>query len=492
MRDGAWKPITEIVLRNTSALSSGFGQLPEGFTMIADRRPMVSCSAGQTLPMVVAFMLVLLLMCGAVIDLGNAYRVRQALQASADAAVAAGAARLPDSSAASTAVHAYSSENGARNTIPGVQNVATTVTTDCSFGPQFCNPVNTVHLTETAKVPTYFLGVIGIDEITLTVKAGACTPCDSSPIAYDVMVVIDRTGSMCTDASSNWNNCTDLNAARNGVKDMLAFFNRDTDRIGLAVVTSGDNTSPFRHTGPPTSYTPYNTTSSTPYPCDAANPNDRNVTDKGSYYRSMGDFMVGTPAVHDNWVLAPLSNSFKNADGSINNGSQFVSTLNCLQPKYWTAIAPAIQAAHQTLTSSGNPTSKKIIIYLGDGGANSQPGAVDSDGFASLTTTWYTPTSGANGRPCMDAINRAGAAKGANIEIYSIGYDLNNGYSGSGVCLRAPNLSSESSPYTAPYTMAQMASDADNFFTPSTPTQLRETFEAIGHAITAGGTRIIE
>ena len=45
-------------------------------------------TSGQTLPLVVVFLLTLLLFCGAVIDIGNAYRVKQALQASADAAVA--------------------------------------------------------------------------------------------------------------------------------------------------------------------------------------------------------------------------------------------------------------------------------------------------------------------------------------------------------------------------------------------------------------------
>ena len=128
--------------------------------------------------------------------------------------------------------------------------------------------------------------------------------------------------------------------------------------------------------------------------------------------------------------------------------------MNCLQPKYWTAIAPAIQAAANELLTHGQSGSRKVIIYLGDGGANSQPGVVDANGNASLTQTWYTPTSGANGRPCMDAINRAAAAKSSGIKLYSIGYDLNTGYSGSGVCLKAPDLSTESAPYTAPYTLA--------------------------------------
>ena len=62
-----------------------------------------SNESGQTLPLVVAFVLVLMIMCGAVIDIGNAYRVHQQLQASADAAAAAGASNLPSAAAAITA-----------------------------------------------------------------------------------------------------------------------------------------------------------------------------------------------------------------------------------------------------------------------------------------------------------------------------------------------------------------------------------------------------
>ena len=51
--------------------------------------------SGQTLPLVAVFIIVLMITAGAVIDLGNAYRVHQQLQASADAAAAAGAGNLP-------------------------------------------------------------------------------------------------------------------------------------------------------------------------------------------------------------------------------------------------------------------------------------------------------------------------------------------------------------------------------------------------------------
>ena len=153
-------------------------------------------TSGQTLPLVVVFLLTLLLFCGAVIDIGNAYRVKQALQASADAAVAAGAGNLPNTGAATAAAHNLSAENTAKNRIVGVPNVTANITLDCSTSPNFCSPANTVHITETANIPTYFLRLIGINTITESVHSQACSPCGGLPL--DVMIVLDRTGSMCS------------------------------------------------------------------------------------------------------------------------------------------------------------------------------------------------------------------------------------------------------------------------------------------------------
>src|SRR5262245_9191147 len=55
------------------------------------RRARSSSQLGQALPLVVVFMFTILIFAGLVIDLGNAYRVQRALQASADAAAAGGA-----------------------------------------------------------------------------------------------------------------------------------------------------------------------------------------------------------------------------------------------------------------------------------------------------------------------------------------------------------------------------------------------------------------
>ena len=88
--------------------------------------------AGQTLPMILMFMVCILLFAGLVIDLGQAYRTRIQLQASADAASLAGAARFPDAASANSTAYQYSARNGSKNSIPGVPNVAVAVQTKCS------------------------------------------------------------------------------------------------------------------------------------------------------------------------------------------------------------------------------------------------------------------------------------------------------------------------------------------------------------------------
>jgi Putative Flp pilus-assembly TadE/G-like len=145
--------------------------------------------AGQTLPLVVVFMMSLLLAAGLTIDIGNAHRVKQSLQASADAA---GAGNLPSPGAAISAANSFGSQPGGRSPIPGAGAVSLQASANCATGPKFCNPANTVQVTETANIPTDFLHLIGVDNINVTVHPQACSPCGALPL--DIVMVLDRTG----------------------------------------------------------------------------------------------------------------------------------------------------------------------------------------------------------------------------------------------------------------------------------------------------------
>ena len=75
------------------------------------------------LPLIAVFMLIVVAFAGLVIDVGNVYRVQQALQASTDAAAAAGAGQLtlqypPSTANAIAQAKNFSSAKAARTRSP--------------------------------------------------------------------------------------------------------------------------------------------------------------------------------------------------------------------------------------------------------------------------------------------------------------------------------------------------------------------------------------
>src|SRR4029077_5440782 len=98
---------------------------PRGSLMSSLCSRLRNSEAGQTLPLVAVFMLIVIAFAGLVIDGGNVYRVQQALQASTDAAAAAGAGQLtlqypPSTANAISQAKAFGSSTGGKNTIAGV------------------------------------------------------------------------------------------------------------------------------------------------------------------------------------------------------------------------------------------------------------------------------------------------------------------------------------------------------------------------------------
>src|SRR4029078_12461502 len=97
-----------LVLRNPSqVVRATFG---------SHRCAPVSSAAGQTLPLVVLFMGVLIAMSGLVIDLGNGYVQKRSTQNVAGAGALAGAATIPQGTWQATA-----QQNAASNDMPGDQ-----------------------------------------------------------------------------------------------------------------------------------------------------------------------------------------------------------------------------------------------------------------------------------------------------------------------------------------------------------------------------------
>jgi Putative Flp pilus-assembly TadE/G-like/von Willebrand factor type A domain len=388
---------------------------------------------GQVIILLIVILVVLLGAAALVVDVGRAYLIKRHLQASADAAATAGALELPDQAAATTFAENYSGRDGARNDNNKLPAVTTVVTTKClSFAP--CSPVNTVVVEQTTKVPTIFARVLGIDEFTIRAKATACSPCSSRPL--DIMLVLDRTGSMCQD--SNGNNdpaCTDLQNARAGLREFVQYMDPAIHKIGLTVF-------------PP-----------------ATSGSARCNTPSSSNYNS-------TSAVYN---VVQLSNDYKIGD-NLNTSSRLVSTINCQQGGGTTAYANAIEHAQAELQSSrGRPGIQNVIIMFSDGAANTGP-------------TYYSTTSPYRRRPCAQGVSSAAAAKAAGTLVYTIGYDLDALGGGANRC-QSYTGALESPTITAYSALQQMASNIETFFNQPNPGDLTRIYTEIAAEI--GGTRII-
>lgn len=462
---------------------------------------------GQSIVLVVLAMVALLGMAGVAIDVGYALLQKRRLQSAVDLALLSGARDLPNATKAKNRAVEFVGTNFHRVTD---QAISTNATTGCMNAG--CGDHDKISLSASTETPTFFAKLFGIDDWTVSARGAACGPCDSSPFAYDVVVVLDRSYSMCLNAWGGSNGCSDLANAKAGVRELLQFFDPDTDRVSLAVLSSADTNSctgtpscpssttygrPYSHTGAGSSYSWITgSAAGSPYCNDSASPSHAYSGSNGKFYRSAGDFMDGNAANHDRWVLVSLAQgtNFKNANGTLNENSAFLNTLDCIQHKYWTPIAPAIYEATEELRLNGrtvddndNPVTK-VIVFLGDGGGTAQPMRRNNDGTPTNTQSWYTPTAGNNNRPCHDAVGQANRARSFGIQVFTIGYALGEG--DAATCRN--NSHNVESGIDAAETMEEMADDEAHFFEQVSAGDVTEIFQQIGHSIVTGGTRLVE
>ncbi len=411
-----------------------------------------SSQLGQTLPLVVVFMFTMLIFAGLVIDLGNAYRVQRALQASADAAAAGGAGELtmgypPKVGDATAAAVRYGSQAGSENPIPGVpgSDVSESVNVDCEaqagYNCTLGHP-NTVTVDETARVPTYLLKLLGFDSITLKAHAQACSPCGGLPL--DVMIVLDRTESM--NASSK------MPQAKDGIKAFLSTMDPTVDNVGLAVLP--------------------------PAPSAAA------CTDVKPWFSSSrsGTYSLAGAA----YTVVPLSNSYATTTGNLVSSSPLVSTVNCVQPGGNTAYAEALDAAYQELQKDGRPDAQKAIVILSDGAANVGPS------FLPGTSPYLT-------NPCGQGATSAGVAKAAGVLVYSIAYTATGDdcYASPGAIVNGQPVTGFRSKLESPDPGAEralqnIATDPSYFYDLPSPSSLTGIFQRIAADLAGGSSRLVQ
>ena len=395
-----------------------------------------SREAGQAVVLIVLFLAVLLGMAAMVVDVGYAYYAHRSLQASADAAALAGAQALPDAQAAEQLALDYSGAPGHRNAHQNIANVSATVTTKCVQSIPGCEPVNAVVVEQRARTRTLFAGVLGIREFKFRVKATACSPCGVKPV--DMMLVLDRTGSMCQD---HWGNhdpaCTDLRNAREGMKTFLGFFDGSTQWIGLAVL-------------PP----------ATSVGNRCSRPDTNNYNSRSAAY-----------------TIVPLSRDYVR-NGRLNPNSDLVRTIECQQGEGRTAYANALEAAQRELDRSGRPDVKDVIIFLSDGAANIGP-------------TYHSTSSPYRTQPCHQGVWSASDIKDGDTQIYSIGYDLDALNGGANKC--TSYTGADERPFITAYqALEQIASSDDAFYNQPNPGELRTIFTKIAADLAQGSSALID
>ena len=225
--------------------------------------------------------------------------------------------------------------------------------------------------------------------------------------------------------------------AKSGITTFLNFLDAGTDRVGLTLL-------------PP-----------------ATSVANRCVTGVDSNYDS-------TSSVY---TVVPLLSDFK-VNGTINNSSNLIQTLNCQNPGGVTHYALAIQSAQAELATNGRPGVQKVIVFLTDGAANTGP-------------HYFSSTSIQRLRPCQSGVNAASAVKQAGTWVYTIGYAIG----GDNCEIDRPgtnNNTLESPAITPDQALTQMASTPANYYVRPDTGQLNTIFTQIAADLSAGSSRLVD
>ena len=398
--------------------------------------------SGQALVLVAITMVVLIGFVGLAIDVGNAYLTQRELQKAADAAALAGALELPNATAAAAVAQDYGAQSGGKNPAKLVDDAAMTVTTRCvtSLG---CAPSRGIHtnviaVTEEASVPTYFAKLLGFDSFDVSAKATACSPCAAKPL--DIMLVLDRTGSMCQ-----------LSLPTGVVPDPACTDLTITPRTG------------------PRGSSPTSTSRSTASGSQSSRQHLRaHPRLRSARSRRRPITTTRTPRTSSS-LSRPTSIRRRNS----------VSTLECLQGNGTTSYADAIDFAQAELASNGRPDAQNVIVFLSDGAANT-------------AGTWHAPPSTNPYRvtPCQQGVTSAGWAKSAGTIIYTIGYDLDGGTGSPEKCKNGVTGADEGG-ITAYDAIEQIATAPDQFYRKDDPGSLNQIFTRIAFDISSISARLV-
>ena len=181
------------------------------------------------------------------------------------------------------------------------------------------------------------------------------------------------------------------------------------------------------------------------------------------------------------WVTVPypnngsLSSDYQTAGGALNNNSQLVNSVNCINhSQTQTNLGDPLRAVADTLVSQGRAGVPKGIILMTDGAAN-QP----------------------NSRSCKYANDNATQVKQMGIELYTIGFgvvgdncvDIDGTYRNAAAGTLLADMAT--GPTTNDGCTDAENADGDHFFCEPRSDSLNSVFRAAASALVAGSVRLV-
>ncbi len=457
---------------------------------------------GQAAVAVMITATTMMALAAASIETGHVYYAYQKLVASTNAAVMAGASAMPNTTTAKTMVTQYSSQSGQLNANTMLTNDAATPTFEClstvsnslnvpcQTSTGGTGGYNALAVTQTATVPLWFGGLVGMKQMNMSYTAqAAMAGGQNSP--WNIAIIQDTTASMNDNDSGDQCNGTQITCSLLGIQALL----NDLYPCGLGQTcttstTYVDSVSLFVFpavTG---------TTASKDSTCPTTDPTIVAYTFPDPPSNT-------TLPTADTYEVVSFANNYKTTDAAttLNQAAPIVVAAgdsgqsNCTGIKApggeGTYYAQVIYAAQTALLAqqASNPGSQNAIILLTDGdatacasNANTTAGAcntssqlVASEGTLNGTGTKTSNPTGYESYTypsalgmCGQAVLAAQAAANAGTTVYTIGY----GSLTSGGCLSDKTYSTNVStkggswgPGDQPCAaIAAMASTTSNFY----------------------------
>ena len=469
---------------------------------IPSMRRFLKSQRGQSAVVVMITASTMMALSAASVETGHVYFAYQQLVASTNSAVLAGAQAMPNTTLASQNVAKYSAQSNGMNASPWLQNAAATpaflclntvsnsLNVACQTASGGTGGYNSLSVTQTATIPLWFGGLIGMKKMNVSYTAKAAVAGgQNSP--WNIAIIQDTTSSMNTSDGGDQCNGTRITCSLLGIQALL----NDLYPCGLgqnctSSTTYVDSVSLFVFpavTG---------ATASKDSSCPTSNPTIVAYTFPDPPSNT-------TLPSADTYQVVGFKNNYKTTDSAatLNQAAPIVIAAgdsgqsNCAgiqapggEATYYAQVIYAAQAA-LLLQQAANPGSQNAIIFLTDGDAtacasnantvagacNSKSELVAAQGTLNGTGTKTSNPGGYQSYAypsalgmCGQAVLAAQAAANAGTTVYTIGY----GSPTSGGCLSDKTYSASVSTHGGNWgpggqpcqALAAMASAQVNFY----------------------------